>query len=338
MAWHPEANICSWDCGYYRSIWIEGYELLSQKHSNLAFFPGFPLLVGIVSELFGASFAWTAVGLNLLMAGLLFFLTCFWCHGIGLRKFFWLPGLLWFSDRFSFWTHVPYTETLFMLGSLAFLLLLRAKELRKKWWVDYFALPLVAGALSSVKLLGVSAVASWGWGEWRKFLKQPFKGIWVLVLGLIGIGSYWGFLHLTQGSWSVGMQATSKWGRHFEWAGFFKSVFFLLKSAYFPTLISLIGGVWILVKPPGNISMSPTERWFFALLLVLPMTNSITISLTRYLSILLPAYVLWASVLEKRGWTRVSVPLLALFVVSELYWQVLLTRKFINTEAFNWAG
>jgi len=334
-------HLCTWDCGYYKAIATAGYDLFKPNvHSNLAFYPGFPLIVRFFMEATGLGFESTAVVVNLASFFLMTVLAMRWIWELGLKELFYLPVLLWSADRYTFWSHVPYTESTFMLLGIAFLLLLRQRDLRQKKWVEFLLLPLSAGMLSAMRLVGMSAIASWGWGEFRKFLKSPVKGAWVLVLGLWGFLGFLAYLQSAQGDWSVGFQTTASWGRHFDLFGLPKNLFHLLKFFYFPTVLVVGLSSYILLNPPKELNLSANERWFFGFLLLLPLLNSIPLSTTRYFSILLPAYVYvghkLSGVWSRWRWFHAGKIAVAVFVVSELMWQVRLTQKYFRAEAFNW--
>jgi hypothetical protein len=334
-------NLCTWDCHYYRSIPETGYvDYVPGPHLNLAFFPVFPTLVGFFAALSGLSFGATAIGLNLVFYAVAMLLFQRWMVALGLRAS--LAGavvLLFSMDRFVFWSHVPYTESLFVMLLLAFLVGLRSKNKRRRLMVfDALLLPLLAGVASGVRLVGIFLVGAWGLGEWRSFLKNPLKGVGVLVLGLAGVLAFFSYLHVTQGSWDLSMRATAAWDRHFSIAGIGASLWKV--TAYFPTILVVISTAVFCIRPPRSLNVSGTERILFALLALVPMANSITISLTRYMSILLPAYPLLVHSIDRR--TRrtklVLWAVMAIVFAVELRWQVLLTMKFFRAEAFNWAG
>ena len=330
--------MCTWDCGYYREIGTKGYSLFVPKaQTNLAFYPGFPLVTSMVMKIFGGSFGWSGILLNFMAYALTIMIAMRWTWELGVKEYFWLPMLLWASDRFTLWSHVPYTESLFMLFGLGLLLLLRQDSLREKKYIEWLALPFLAGALSGMRLVGMAGIASWGWGEIKSFLKNPVKGAFALLLGLWGFLAFCFYLYHTQGDALISFQATSAWGRYFDLMGFFRNMFYLLKHFYFPTVPVLFITAYVLIKPPKALSFRPTERWFFGFLLLLPLLNSIPLSTTRYFSVLFPAYVFvgWkaANVISVKRWVPVA---LVLFVGSELLWQGFLTVKYMRFEALNW--
>ncbi len=334
-------SLCTWDCGYYRGIAETGYAIFDpHKQSNLGFYPGFPLVVGFFMKIFGTSFGATGIVLNLFFYGAMVLVGMRWVWALGLRDMFYLPFMLWACDRYTLWSHVPYTESLFMLIAVSFLLLIRKQKLRKIIWVELLVLPLVAGALSGMRLVGISAIAAWGWGEMRMFLQRPIKGVWILLLGLWGFLAFCIFNYYTQGDWSLSFQATKAWGRHFDVMGIFKNSWHLLRFFYFPTVPVIVFSVWALGKNHRGFNFNGVEKWFFSLLLLLPLVNSIPLSTTRYFSVLLPAYVFIGYVVgpKLRSWPRFHLGniLLALFILSESYWQVQLTMKYFRAEAFNW--
>ena len=43
-------------------------------------------------------------------------------------KYWWLPSLLWSLDRFTFWAVIPYTEVLFLVWMLSYLVVMRKSD------------------------------------------------------------------------------------------------------------------------------------------------------------------------------------------------------------------
>jgi hypothetical protein len=324
-------NLCAWDCVYYRDIAVTGYYESPGRHGPMAFFPLFPKLIGFLGGGSAFDFSIVAIVLNLLCFGVTVALLGQWSHMLGLKAW-WLPGLLWSSDRFTLWSHVPYTESIFCLLLMCFLLTMRSPKSTK----SLLLAATLGGFASATRIVGLSFVTAIGLSEWRRCLRRPLLGTVLLALGSLGTVLFFGYLHWRFGSWTLSFQTTANWGRHFSLPGFFDSLVLLLRSFYFPTLplltATLVGIVW------SRKLFSSAERLLFALLIFVPMASSVQVSLTRYLSVLVLGYVVVSFHLEKqqlKPWVR---PLVVVFVVSEALWQVALTIKFFRTEVFLWAA
>lgn len=328
-------GMCFWDCGYYKEISEQGYTQFRNSNSNLAFFPLFPLGVRYLRMMVpDFDFATVAIALNIILFGGLTFLLSWWSHEVGFKTYYYLPGLLLTVDRFSLWSHVPYTESLFGLLILAACLVRK-----KKWFGPYneWVVALIGGLASGVRIVGVSIVAGLGLANIKSYFKNPLKGFGLLVLGLSGVALFFTYLHFSQGMWDASLKTTATWGRHFSILGLFKSIWFFIKYFYFPTIIIFLGAVWFLCRPPKELIFSLQERITFAMLLVIPMASTVQTSLTRYVTVVFIGYMSWAWVVLKFK-NKYALTLWALVLCMELYWQVALSMKFFRGLVFLWAG
>jgi hypothetical protein len=188
-----------------------------------------------------------------------------------------------------------------------------------------------------VRIVGVALIAGLGLARFKGYLRQPLKGAILLVLGVWGVLSFFGYLQLSQGLWNASLRTTAAWNRHFELVGFFKSLWFFVKFAYFPTILLVSLSFCFFVKTPRDIALSIEEKLCFFMLLFIPMASSMQTSLTRYVTVVLVAYVAWAWLILKfqhKFWYLFW----AVILVTELCWQVVLTQKFFTNQAFLWAG
>ena len=329
-------SLCGWDCGYYRTIAEHGYERFQLGHqTNLAFFPAFPFGVAFLQTFSFASFPVTAVLANLALFGVAIFLLMKWTHELGFGSP-WLVAILFTFDRFTFWSHVPYTESLFVCVVLSFLLLARSRF--SKTFGGQALIGLVAGLGTLVRLVGVSLIGSWGLARLKDYLRRPLDGMVMLALGLWGVAAYFGYLQVTQGSWKLSLLATAQWDRHFDVMGFVHSFIYLMKSAYFPTIVVMCAGFWVLILPPPSLRLTWTERWCFFFLAFIPMASTVMISLTRYMTMFLVGYLGWAWLISQFSGYRLWRWIWVVILIVELGQQVWLTQKFFLGHAFNWAG
>ncbi len=338
-------SLCAWDCVHYKEIAEQGYSFTPGKQGTMAFFPVFPKTVGALSQWSGASFEVAGVALNLALFFVVLVLFFRWSQLVGL-KWPWLPPTLLAVDRHSFWSHIPYTEALFVTVLLLFFLLDRDSAHKP---IRRFVVTLIAGFASGTRLVGVAFVGGLGLGNLTKYLKRPDLGVLTLLLGLLGVIAYFTYLEVAHGSWKLSLITTSFWNRYHTFFGIFESLRVLFSRMYFPTVLVFLSSVWLLVKPPRALNLTGTERMTFAFLLYIPMANSVQLGLTRYLTVLLVGYVGLAYALERAWaspkyqaaprWIKTgAIAFLAALALSELYWQVILTRKFLLNEAFFWAA
>lgn len=123
-AGHGLANLCHWDCGWYRSIAEAGYDVSPRENSleaNFGFYPGFPLAVRGVMTVSGLDFTAAAVLLNAIYTLLFVWLALSSREELLLRSdrdatVFVLAFLL---VPLSLYDRVPYSEAQFNLALLA---------------------------------------------------------------------------------------------------------------------------------------------------------------------------------------------------------------------------
>ncbi|NCN27723.1 hypothetical protein GW915_09125 [bacterium] len=332
-----EPKLCNWDCGYYQDIALKGYGEKSQDGVK-AFYPALPVLVNTLwSVLPGKSFAWKATILNLLLFGALLYLLMIWVEGLGFQHS-WLVAVLLSFDRFSLWAQVPYTETLFLV--LALLFLVAAQRMRDTF-LNTMILAILGGATGAVKFVGLSCAGAMGMSRFWRYIKNPPYGILVAVLGSWGVIGFFAYLHIHYGAWTANLDAIADWGRKPSFWAFFKSIFYLVKMGYFPTILLFLGSMFWILKPPAWLKLSVQERWFWLALIVVPLSTTIPTSFTRYLSIIVLGHVFWAFLIRKtRKWPLPWVfdgAWIAVLLI-ELYFQEQLIEKFLRSEAFSWAG
>lgn len=150
------------DSGWYYGIAARGYEWAAGGRSNIAFFPAYPLLMGVVGRLFGGTQAdvyfggivvsWiasvAAIGVVYATARL----------DLPPRRA-WHAALLTFVFPFAFFFGVVYAEALFLLALATAIFGLRTR----RWWLGA-----AAGALmTATRVNGVVAVPALMWIAWR---------------------------------------------------------------------------------------------------------------------------------------------------------------------------
>jgi hypothetical protein len=127
-------SFCKWDCGWYAEIARGGYKSqippVRQDHSsNVAFFPAYPVVSGLVSRLTGAGTGTT----NVLVATLCAFFAWYFFHRllrrIGLSELgIAITSFILISHPASFFLVMGYSESMFMAALFAVLDFSLAKE------------------------------------------------------------------------------------------------------------------------------------------------------------------------------------------------------------------
>jgi hypothetical protein len=150
------ANWERWDANWYKQIWLMGYSASDPR--TLVFPPGYPLLVGIISKLFFASFLGTAIVLNLAA----FFTTATLISDWFSRRFGISPYLLFgfiLSAPTCYFVFTSYSDIVFML-LLWVLLWLALSPSRRRGPGNLIAQSLILLVLPWIRLTGY-ALASW---------------------------------------------------------------------------------------------------------------------------------------------------------------------------------
>jgi hypothetical protein len=214
-----EHLLCSWDCSWYEDIVRHGYDAGPRAvgdppgSANYAFFPLYPLLIGLVS---------TGAGASILVAAILVSNASF---VIGLCILFqyarmvldresalFLVAALAFSP-FAIYFSVPYTEALYfslMIGTLYC-----ARTYR--WILAGF----LAAALSATRNLGafivfpllLVAVEQYGWRSLASLSKGSQRAVACLFMAPLGVFTYMVFLHQKVGDALAFAHVQVAWGR-----------------------------------------------------------------------------------------------------------------------------
>jgi hypothetical protein len=121
-------SLCIWDCGWYHSVAVSGYDRLplpQTMSANLGFFPAFPIGVWLLMKLTGLPFVASGLILNALLSWLFCWIALKYKSELNLKDevettVFLAAFLL---SPWSLYNHVPYTEMLFnvtVLGAFVF--------------------------------------------------------------------------------------------------------------------------------------------------------------------------------------------------------------------------
>ena len=219
------------DAGWYGGIAINGYDpdVNFKRHRNIAFFPAMPLLMRAVGPVFGstqtgvpeerrmARALWTGVFLSLCA-----FLLAL-CYVVRLaadvvgEEHAASAALLLAAYPFACFFNAPYTESLFLLGTVAAAYHFR----REQWWAAgawgfLTGLTRPNGFLLSVPLglLALAPLVPWG----RKKLTGTTVVIRPLVAASMPVGgmlAFSAYLFSLTGIWFAWARSHEAWGRSF---------------------------------------------------------------------------------------------------------------------------
>ena len=149
------------DAGWYYGIASHGYQWVEGGRNNLAFFPAYPLLMGVAGRLFGGTQADTYFG-GIVVAWVASIAAIGFVYGVARLDLpperAWHAALLTFVFPFAFFFGVVYSESLFVLGLAGAVFGLRTRR-----WL----LGAVCGALmTATRVNGVMAVPALVWLAW----------------------------------------------------------------------------------------------------------------------------------------------------------------------------
>jgi len=305
-----------WDANWYMSIVTDGYQWISGDQSNVAFFPLYPLTVKAAGWLLGGRYLRAGLLLSnaYLLLGMVFF------HRLVkndygedmARRAVWLLAIFPTSVFFS----ALYTESLFLLTSVACFYYAR----QGRWamagaWGALASLTRVTGLLLLLPL-------AWEYLAQRGFsLKKLSPAALWLMLVPVGTGLFMLYLYVDfDRPLAFAETQASGWGHEFVpvWSSVTHDISFLTgqseiwvvyELAATALLIALI--VLSVKKLPGSYTL------YMVLSLLMPLVGGTTKSMSRYLLVLFPVFILLAMLTgRRRVFLAVSAASIALLAIS----------------------
>ncbi|HEY6074372.1 MAG TPA: mannosyltransferase family protein [Anaerolineales bacterium] len=320
-----------WDARWYLSIIRDGYQPsadLTQFYSNLAFFPLYPYLVKSIGWLGLNLPAAFYILVGLLLSNLLFLLAMALLYRLIVLELGFEPaaaaralGLI-FVFPAGFFFASFYTESLFLfLALLGFTFALRGN------WLGA-GIAAALGVLTRSQGVALLVALLWLYMEMRGWrLREVRPSLGWFALGPLALGAHFYSLYLISGRPLAMFEAMSAWGRISEYnlgdpfrnlAGPSLDVF---KIDLVLFLLFLASSLYILWK----------WKWkafgVFALLMCfLPVYTGLLVSVSRYLAIVFPVFILLGEKLKGRNaylalmavWYALQVVYFAGFV--NYYW------------------
>jgi len=298
----PEHFIIAWDGNWYNSIIQHGYQSgVITTQANVAFFPLYPILVGLASH-----FLPTYVGALLLSTG------CFLGALLLLYKLVrekydkntarWALLLAAFNP-WSFYFAMMYTESLFFLLAVATFYLLYH---RRFWWAAIIA-GLAAATRSPGIILTLIVVVSWIVAH-KSQLQNPriyLRAILLCCIGGSGLLAFMTFLYFNNHDPLAFVHVQRYWpGRS---GGLFSEISLLVQHLHKMNLQYLIVAMWYGVTILGLIGTAiwiKRREYSYATLtglgILLPLSTGSATSMNRYGIVLFPLYILGALFISRR--------------------------------------
>lgn len=318
---HDKGNfssvMCKWDCKWYLTIINEGYDQMVRTHphawkglANWAFFPLYPNLVSLTSQLSGLNPVIAGIMLNQLCVFIaaLFFYRLLRLNFNDLNSRFGVV-LLVFSP-FSVYFASLYTEGLFLLLSVSGFYFLRTKR--------SLISSVLGGLLSATRPVGIMFIVPVIIASLRQ--RRPLSNILLaLLLASSGLLVYMLFLHARTGDFLAFEHIQKAWGRKgWESTHILRQLWLMLLDTHNSLLfiLSALLSLYLLFK-------RYYEEALFNLACILPgvMTGTM-MSEGRFCGTLFTFYFAWVVVAE-RSWTGKILILLAsmvLYLSYFIYW------------------
>ncbi len=200
------------DSGWYFGIASRGYQWVEGGRNNLAFFPAYPLLMGVVGRAVGGTPADFYFG-GIVVSWVASIAAMGLVYGTARLDLTadraWHAAVLTFVFPFAFFFGVAYSESLFLLGLSGAIFGLRTR----RWWLGA-----AAGALmTATRVNGVMAVPALVWLAWMS--AEPTRRGRLRALAA-GAATSLGFVAYCAYNWQVTGDpfewyfAITRWGYH----------------------------------------------------------------------------------------------------------------------------
>jgi Gpi18-like mannosyltransferase len=311
-----------WDAFWYLRIASTGY---ATTDGSVAFFPLYPLTIRLAAPLLGYDYllAATMVANVSCLAALflLYKIALFESNHESARK----AALYQVIFPTAFFLFAPYTESLFLLWSIACLY-----ATRRRWWWKAGLFGFLAGL---TRPTGVLLAVPLLWAGWRQNRVRQDRALSLLSAGLTLLGpvAYSLYLAVEMGqplSW-LHSQELDLWERTFTWpwetarqiiANPFQPLNNTLDLFFFLIFVALM--VVVLRRLPTMYGL------YMLTLLLLPLftprTGAPLYSMPRFVLVLFPGFMALGQMSERRLWRRIvlysSLLLLAFFTSLFVAW------------------
>ena len=306
---YPLIDIWSrWDSSWYLNIVTNGYIVMDNiqtAYSTVAFFPLFPLLVKLFSMLIpGAIHSPTillVIGLGINNA--LFITALYFIYRL-MDEFFhnplWNKAIIILIIAYpgSFYFSCFYTESLFLF--LAVMSIWAAKK--ENWFLAalfcaFLGITRPQGILTAIPI-GILLLQSMQW----KLKNFPRKALWLFIIP-IPLFLHLAYMRTITGDFLAPITAQAAWGKE---TGNFKINFIdvfltsqpdVFKLDAFLTFLFIGLSIYALFRLP-----SIAYGIFALLILLVPVISGTSVSMTRYIAVIFPAFIALVRCLKKEIW------------------------------------
>lgn len=308
-----------WDANWYMSIIVDGYQWVAGDQSNVAFFPLYPMAARGAGRLLGGDYLLGGLLLSsVFMVGGMVFLYRLVRDEYGedtARRAVWLLAI--FPTSMFFTT--LYTESLFLMTSVAAFYYAR----RSRWalagvWGMLAALTRVTGILLLLPL-------AWEYFSQKNFsLGKVRPAVLWLTLVPAGMLIYIGYLYVDFSEpLAFAETQAAGWGHEFKfpWTSFGHDISFLLDQSELWVIYELAATALLIALIVAGVRKLPGSYTLYMVMsLLLPLTGGTTKSMSRYLLVIFPLFILMALFSRRRpvliAVSALSILLLAVSTVA----------------------
>ena len=316
------------DAGYYGSIAVSGYDRdrVFDRQRNIAFFPAMPMLMRAFGPVVGATarglpreqrmarMLWAGVGISLAS----FLLALYYLMKLGT---FLLDEerarsavILIATYPFACFYNAPYTESLFLLGTVAASFhFLRGQFARAAAWGLLVGLTRPNGFLLAVPL-GILALQQWSRlgipGGVPVRGRETLKALAAAAMPVAGMLAFTAYLYTVTGAWFAWQKNHAAWGRSFtgldpmrRGLGWLTEEGFIHVATNIPfDVLNTAGAAFaILLLWPVARRIGVAWALYVAVTIVPPMFAGGALSLARLSSTLFPLFLALAVILPSRA-------------------------------------
>lgn len=303
-----------WDANWYMSIVQGGYQWLPDDQSNVAFFPLYPLTVRALGVVMGGRYLLAGMLLsNLFMCGgMIFFyrLVRIDKGEVIARRAVWLLAIFPTSMFFTGF----YTESLFLLTSVATFYYARQGR-----WATAGVWGLLA---SATRITGLWMVVPLMWEYLSQHgfsLRKLDASLLWLALVPAGLATFMFFLWLSFGSpFAFAQTQVTGWGHGFTsiWSSLTRDLGFLRdQSEHWVIYEFAATAILVAAIFAGLRKLRGSYNIYMLVSLLVPLFGGTTKSMSRYLVVIFPLFILMA-IHTKKPWIRYSVYTVSILLLA----------------------
>jgi hypothetical protein len=206
---YTDAAYANWDGQWYTKIAAEGYVFNPDAHSNVAFFPAYPMLGRLTARVAGLRYDDALLTVSNLLLAMTFVLLAKYLQGRegGDPNYTGFVLLALGMVPTSFFFRIAYSESLFL-----FLMTLTFHGMQRRW--SLFALAAIIGLATATRAVGVALIPTLAWHVWQRSPKWPAFTAWMLLLGPLacwGLFAYMAYLQVEFGDPLLFAETQAHW-------------------------------------------------------------------------------------------------------------------------------